>query len=58
MADVKLELAREEEADARRGAQNAHEVTASRFLAMGLDLEEQQYVMLPKFKIVIVWLLS
>lgn len=44
LADVKLELAREEAANAQSGIQHAHEVTASRFLTMGLDLEEQQYV--------------
>lgn len=42
LADVKLELAREEAEMARRGGQHAHEVTASRFIQMGFDLEEQQ----------------
>ena len=43
-AEVRLELANEEAADARRGNQTVHDISASRWLAMGLDLEEQQYV--------------
>jgi hypothetical protein len=42
MADVRLELAREEAADADHGNESAHEITASLFLARGLELEEQQ----------------
>lgn len=42
MADVRLELAREEAADANRGDESAHEITASLFLTQGLELEEQQ----------------
>jgi len=42
MADVKLELAKEEAADIESGRQTLHDVSASRWLAMGLDLEEQQ----------------
>lgn len=42
MADVRLELAREEAADTERGRDFPHEVTASRFLSQGLELEEQQ----------------
>jgi hypothetical protein len=41
-AEVRLELANEEAADARRGNQTVHDISASRWLAMGLDLEEQQ----------------
>ena len=42
MADVRLELTREEAADANRGDESAHEITASLFLTQGLELEEQQ----------------
>jgi hypothetical protein len=42
MADVRLELAREEAADADHGNKSAHEITASLFLMRGLELEEQQ----------------
>ena len=44
MTDVKLELAKEEEADAGRGVIRSHEVSAGTFLTVGLELEEQQYV--------------
>jgi len=40
--DVQLKLAREEASDAERGNEYAHEVTMSRFLSQGLELEEQQ----------------
>jgi len=46
MTDVKLELAKEEEADAGRGIIRSHETSPSTFLTVGLDLEEQQYVAL------------
>lgn len=36
------ELGREEAQDAERGVLQPHEVTASGFLATGLELEEQQ----------------
>jgi hypothetical protein len=42
-AEVRLELAKEEADDVRRGNQTIHEISASRWLTMGLDLEEQQY---------------
>ena len=43
MADVRLELAREEAADADRGGdESTHEITASLFLTQGLELEEKQ----------------
>jgi hypothetical protein len=44
MTDVKLELAKEEEADARCGVIRSHETSAGAFLTVGLELEEQQYV--------------
>jgi hypothetical protein len=44
MTDVKLELAKEEEADAGRGIIRSHETSASTFLTVGLELEEQQYI--------------
>lgn len=43
-ADVKLELAKEEEEDALRGRQVTHEISPSLFLTLGLDLEESQCV--------------
>lgn len=42
LADIRLELAQQEMADATSGL--AHEVTPSAFLTLGFDLEEQQYV--------------
>lgn len=44
LADVKLELAKEEAADATRGIIRSHDTSASTFLTVGLELEEQQYV--------------
>ena len=44
MNDVRLELANEESADAARGLQTLHNVSAGKWLTMGLDLEDQQYV--------------
>ena len=44
MIDVRLELANEESADAAQGKETLHNVSAGKWLAMGLDLEEQQYV--------------
>jgi hypothetical protein len=44
LADVKLELAKEEAADATRGIIRSHETSASTFLTVELELEEQQYV--------------
>lgn len=46
MSDIILELAREEAADAAVIDELAHEVSASRFLTMGLNIEEQQYITL------------
>ncbi|KAI0064330.1 hypothetical protein BV25DRAFT_1790798, partial [Artomyces pyxidatus] len=43
-ADVRLELAQEEAEEAARGAMSLHEMSASVFLGVGLELEEQQYV--------------
>lgn len=42
MTEVRLELANEENADVKRGMESLHEVSAGKWLAMGLDLEEQQ----------------
>ena len=44
MTDVRLELANEESADAARGKETLHNISAGKWLVMGLDLEEQQYV--------------
>ena len=44
MAEVRLELAKEEADDVQRGNQTIHQISASRWLMAGLDLEEQQYV--------------
>jgi hypothetical protein len=43
MTDVKLELAKEEAAEAARGVIRSHETSVSIFLTVGLELEEQQY---------------
>ncbi|KAH7904723.1 hypothetical protein BJ138DRAFT_1138468 [Hygrophoropsis aurantiaca] len=42
MADIRLELANEEAADAQKGIMSPHEMTASSWLLAGLELEEQQ----------------
>jgi hypothetical protein len=47
MTEVWLELAIEENADVARGKESLHEVSAGKWLAMGLDLEEQQWVSYP-----------
>jgi hypothetical protein len=47
VAEVRLELAKEEADDVQRGNQSIHHISASRWLTMGLDLEEQQYANLP-----------
>src|ERR1700733_7110745 len=44
MADVRLELANEEAADVSRGKESLHNVSAAKWLVIGLDLEEQQCV--------------
>ncbi|TDL14069.1 hypothetical protein BD410DRAFT_687969, partial [Rickenella mellea] len=44
LAAVKLDLAKQEAADAAAGTISLHEVTASVFLSTGLELEDQQYV--------------
>ncbi|KAI0055824.1 hypothetical protein BV25DRAFT_1815103, partial [Artomyces pyxidatus] len=44
-ADVRLELAQEEAEEAARGQLSLHEMSASVFLNVGLELEEQQYVL-------------
>ena len=45
-ADVRLELAKEEAAEAGRGIIRSHETSPSTFLVVGLELEEQQYALL------------
>jgi hypothetical protein len=42
LQDVRLELAKEEAADAARGVVSPHEIVLATFVTMGLDLEEQQ----------------
>jgi hypothetical protein len=49
LADVRLELAAEEADEVARGIVSLHEMSASVFLSVGLDLEEQQYVSLVDF---------
>jgi hypothetical protein len=49
MTEVRLELANEENEDAARGRETLHEVSAGKWLTIGLDLEEQQYVSLALF---------
>lgn len=44
-ADIRVQLAKEEEADADAGNVALHEVTPSTMVATLLDLEEQQYVL-------------
>lgn len=44
IAEVRLELAKEESADAVYGVERGHDITPSKFLVQGLDLEDQQYV--------------
>jgi len=46
LQDVRLNLAKEEAAEAARGLISPHEVTLSSFLTTAFDLEEQQYVCL------------
>ena len=43
LQDVRLELAREEAAEAARGRVSYHNITLTTFLTTALDLEEQQY---------------
>ena len=45
LQDVRLNLAKEEVADAAQGCISPHSVTLAAFITTGLDLEEQQYVM-------------
>jgi hypothetical protein len=42
MAEVRLELANEEDADAARGNESLHDISAGKWLSIGLDIEEQQ----------------
>ncbi|KAI0039152.1 hypothetical protein FA95DRAFT_1504561, partial [Auriscalpium vulgare] len=42
LADIRLELAREEAADMQRGVVSLHQMSASVFLSVGLDIEDHQ----------------
>lgn len=42
MADVRRELIKEEEEDLLRGTMPLHVTSASQFLSIGLELQEQQ----------------
>ena len=44
IADIKLELSREELDEAERGILPPHDISPNTFLIVGLELEEQQYV--------------
>jgi hypothetical protein len=44
MANIRLELAKEELEEAKMGAELAHNISPNIFLQVGLELEEQQYV--------------
>jgi len=46
LADVRLELANDEEQAARAGVLSAHEVSASSFVDAGLEIEDQQCVLI------------
>ncbi|KAJ7429706.1 hypothetical protein B0H11DRAFT_2166764 [Mycena galericulata] len=41
-AEVRLQFTKEEELEAARGAASLHDVTPSKFMTLGLDLEEEQ----------------
>ena len=45
VTEVWLELAKEEAADAAQGIERGHDLTPSKFLIQGLELEEQQCVL-------------
>jgi hypothetical protein len=47
IAQVNKELALEEVEEARRGVIYLHDVSPNAFLRVGLELEEQQYVLVP-----------
>lgn len=42
ISEVRLQLAQEEVADAERGKHAPHKISASVFIRMGLELEDQQ----------------
>jgi hypothetical protein len=42
MTEVQLELANKENADAARGNESSHDISAGKWLSIGLDIEEQQ----------------
>jgi len=49
--DVRLELTQQEAADVAKGVLLPHKVSKSKFLTIGLELEEQQLVLLRSFSI-------
>jgi hypothetical protein len=49
MTEVWLELANEENENAVRGRETLHEVSAGKWLTVGLDLEEQQCIYFLRF---------
>jgi hypothetical protein len=44
VSEIRLRLAQEEAAEAERGQRAPHQITASVFIRMGLELEDQQWV--------------
>ena len=44
VSEVRLQLTKEEAAEAEKGITAPHRVSASVFVRMGLELEDQQYV--------------
>jgi len=44
--DVRLELAKEDAKELNNGVEAPHKISITSFLVKGLDLEEQQYVIL------------
>lgn len=46
LQDVRLELSKEEAAEASSGNRQTHKVSMTGFLTMGLELEDKQYVII------------
>lgn len=46
VSEVRLRLAQEEAAEVEKGQRAPHQISASVFIRMGLELEDQQYVYL------------
>jgi hypothetical protein len=44
VSEIRLQLAQEEAAEAEKGQRAPHQVSASVFIRMGLELEDQQWV--------------